>query len=357
MIDIPASGSSTGSFNASLPRPPRKAARNVADVSAVTVGSFTSGKNGRWAYTYHFWDVSDVLPNHLFGISSGATKWGPSAVMALRNNITGLTVWTKAYSTLGTSGPQAGVFDLAAGFFYVFTGATTELRLWKINISTGAATLVASDAGVKCPGFQPTDYPTMMFARFISSDIIEFVYFVVYGTSARAATVNVKTGQFTDASPAFLPSGYAASGESFTYPSLSQSSSVSASIQYITKDKKASLAFTPSRLLDLPTQSSGTDAGDRGAIRTVMVTRGLARATLSIVDPGYHIPYRYDSYDGTSAQVMMTDKTGAIAMVKEITQYIPAWDGRFDFYDQSDLDRWVNQIADEAGLPAGTPWW
>ncbi|WP_256364883.1 hypothetical protein [Aeromonas schubertii] len=44
-------------------------------------------------------------------------------------------------------------------------------------------------------------------------------------------------------------------------------------------------------------------------------------------------------------------------MLKEKTQYVPGWDGRFDFYDQSDLDRWVNQIADEAGLPAGTPWW
>ncbi|MFB2709765.1 hypothetical protein ACE1BU_02540 [Aeromonas veronii] len=354
MIDIPASGSSTGSFNASLPRPPRKAARNIADVTATFPAGITAGSNGKWSFTYHFWDVSSVVANCRFGIAGGSAPWDSSAVMALRNDLSAQTVWTKAYSTLGTSCPHAGCFDLVGGFFYVFTSTATELRLWKIRLSDGNATLVASDTGVKCPNFgYAIGQPAAMLCRFVSSDTIELIYYknaafhICYRT-----VVNLSSLSFSSATE-FNAMGYLAPTESFTSPSSFNNSSV----QYVTKDGRASLAFTPSGLLDVPVNGTSSNGGDRGSIRAVVVTRGLARCTLSINDNGYHIPYRADLPSANVSQVMMTDNLGAISLLKEKTQYVPGWDGRFDFYDQSDLDRWVHQIADEAGLPVSSPWW
>ena len=87
-----------------------------------------------------------------------------------------------------------------------------------------------------------------------------------------------------------------------------------------------------------------------------MITRGLGRCVLSVTDPAYHTPYRHDSFNVIQSQLFATSNNGAIAMVTERTQYVPGWDGRFDSYDAADFDRWLTEIADEAGLPEGG-WW
>ena len=127
-------------------------------------------------------------------------------------------------------------------------------------------------------------------------------------------------------------------------------------MQYVTRDGKISVSFTPSRLTDTPVAGIGASGGDRGAIRTYMITRGLGRCVLSVTDPAYHTPYRHDSIKTYQDQLFVTSNDGAIAMTTERTQYVPGWDGRFDFYDAADFDRWLTDIADEAGLPAGG-WW
>ena len=309
------------------------------------------------------------------------TAWSSNSVMALRNDATGTTVWTKAYSTLGAldAALHGACFDFTGGFFYVFVGASTELRLWRIKLSDGTATLIATDTGAKCPNYN-YKYPAPLgvVARFISPTVIEYVYYkynephLCYRT-----TVDVSTGIFTTATQ-FNAVGYDA-GEKWSIGSESYSSDsassyglasptpkLKASVQYVTRDGKISVSFTPSRLVNMPTQDVHTSknseldtpksGGDRGTIRTYMITRGLGRCVLSVTDPAYHTPYRHDSLNSYQNQLFVTSNDGAIAMTTEITQYIPGWDGRFDFYDAADFDRWLMEIADKAGLPEGG-WW
>ena len=349
-----------GSTNTSLPAPPAKAAINTAVVTATVPSGITSGWNGLFSYTYYHWDVTDVIPNCRFGITDAAT-WSSASVMALRNDATGTTVWTKAYSTLGVTGPHGACFDLTGGFFYVFVGASTALRLWRIKLSDGTSTLIATDTGVKCPNYDyGRAFPQGVVARFISPTVIEYVYYhsstphMCYRT-----TIDVSTGIFTTATQ-FNAVGYLAVGESWSVGSQSYGSSstpsLKASVQYVTRDGKISVSFTPSRLINTPTAGLYPSGGDRGAIRTYMITRGLGRCVLSVTDPAYHTPYRHDSASTYQSQLFVTSNDGAIAMTTEKVQYINGWDGRFDFYDAADFDRWLTEIADKAGLPEGG-WW
>lgn len=352
-------GSDSGGNNASLPTPPKKAARNTADITATVPSGVTTGWNGRFSYTYYHWDVRSIVPNCRFGIS-GNGVWDSSATMALRNDSTGATVWTKAYSTLGTTGPQAACFDMVGGYYYVFTTTSSELRLWRIRLSDGNATQVATDTGTKCPNYQyGLTRPMSVLSRFISATVIELVYYLS-GHLLYRTTVDVTTGVFTTATQ-FNAVGYLAPGESWTDGSQSYGGSanpvMNASVQYVTADGKISVAFTPSRLIDTPSASTTTDGGDRGSIRTYIITRGLGRCSASVVDPGYNTPYRHDNKLYTyQEQFIATDNQGALAMMTSRSQYIPGWDGRFEFYDAVDFDRWLTEIADEAGLPKGSFW-
>lgn len=364
MIDLKCNCS--GSANTSLPAPPAKAKINTAVITSTVPDGITTGWNGRFCYTYYHWDVTDVIPNCRFGITDSAA-WSKNSVMALRNDATGTTVWTKPYSNLGNSGPHGACFDLTGGFFYVFVAASTylggtsnELRLWRINLRDGVQTLIATDTGVKCPSYNYADgSPQGVVARFISPTVIEYVYYYG-GYMCYRTTVDVSTGIFTAATQ-FNAVGYRAPSESWSigsksYGSDSTTPTLNASVQYVTRDGKISVSFTPSRLTDVPVAGTPASGGDRGAIRTYMITRGLGRCVLSVTDHAYHTPYRHDSFNSNQSQLFVTSNDGAIAMTTERTQYIPGWDGRFDFYDAADFDRWLTEIADEAGLPEGG-WW
>lgn len=353
MIDLKCNCSG-GSANTSLPAPPAKAAINTAVVTATVPNGITTGWNGRFCYTYYHWDVTDVIPNCRFGITDAA-PWSSASVMALRNDATGTTVWTKAYSTLGSTQPQGACFDLTGGFFYVFVGGS-PVTLWRIKLSDGTSTLIATGTSDKCPNHNSNfNMPVGVVARFISPTVIEYVYskfgaeYMCYRT-----TVDVSTGIFTTATQ-FNAVGYNA-GETWTHGSYSYGYGLNASVQYVTRDGKISVSFTPSRLINTPVVGTSTNGGDRGAIRTYMITRGLGRCVLSVTDPAYHTPYRHDSLSSYQRQLFVTSNNGAIAMTTENVQYVPGWDGRFDFYDAADFDRWLTEIADNAGLPEGG-WW
>ena len=362
MIDLKADcGGSGGSSNSSLPAAPAKAGRNTTDAAAIMPTGVTSGSNGRYRYSYQFWDVSTVtgLANHTFAIGSGDSSWDSSLVMALRNDATGATVWTKAYSTLGSTGPHGVVMDITAGNVWVFVGnqGTGTLRLWRVKLSDGTATKVA-DAAVN--NYQSGNtVPMMIFARFAAAaNTIEFVFWGASANTIYSCSVNTSTGVFS--SPVQItPWGATLGGESYSRQSESGTDG-DATIQYITKDKKAAITFTPSDLINSPALGTATNGGNRGSIRTVIVYRGFSRAVLSIANDMYHIPYRADLMTTGSTvveQLFVTDNAGAVANLKAKTQYVPAWDGRFDFYSADDLDRWIHEIADDAGLPAGTAMW
>ena len=349
----------SGSTNTSLPAPPAKAKINTAVVTATVPSGITSGWNGRFCYAYYHWDVTDVIPNCRFGITDSAA-WSKYSVMALRNDATGNTIWTKAYSDLGNTEPHGACFDLTGGFFYVFVCTSTELRLWRINLRNGVQTLIATDTGVKCPYYSYNNgRPLGVVARFISPTVIEYVYYTNPYNLCYRTTVDVSTGIFTTATK-FNAVGYLAPGEQWSIGSktygINTAPDLNASVQYVTRDGKISVSFTPSRLTDVPVAGTSASGGDRGAIRTYMITRGLGRCVLSVTDPAYHTPYRHDSLNWAQCQLFVTSNDGAIAMATEKTQYIPGWDGRFDFYDAADFDRWLTEIADEAGLPEGG-WW
>ena len=352
----------SGGSKSSLPAPPAKAAINTAVVTATVPSGITTGLNGYFCYTYYHWDVTNVIPNCRFGITDSAA-WSRNSVMALRNDATGTTVWTKAYSDLGavSTAHHGACFDLTGGFFYVFVGASDGLRLWKIKLSDGTSTLIATDNRVKClyHGYNSAE-PQGVVARFISPTVIEYVY---YASGAPyycyRTTVDVSTGIFTTATQ-FNAVGYKTANEVWSLGSYSYDTGATpvlkATVQYVTRDGKISVAFTPSQLINTPKLGTSTNGGDRGSIRTYMVTRGMGRCVLSITDPAYHTPYRHDSNNSLQCQMFVTSNDGAIAMITERTQYVPGWDGRFDFYDAADFDRWLTKIADEAGLPEGG-WW
>lgn len=350
-IDLGGGGSSGGIY---LPSPPAKSAKNTSDFAATYPTGISSGNNGRFRFSYQFWDISDAIPLHSFGLTTGDALWGPSVGMALRNDSTGLTVWTKSYSSFGASGPHGAVFDLAAGYLYLLTSndASTPLRLWRIRLSDGDATMVGSASAVQVPSYpysQQTRSP-MMFARFTADGLIEFVY--TAGLNQAYAGKVTLTGTFSTA-VAISPWGSILSSEIYSLPDTESS------IQYITRDKRAAVCFMGTNLLDLPKAPSSTDAGDRGSIRACGIFRGFGRSVITIVEPSYHIPFKAVNYPGSLgvAQLFVTDDSGDIAMLREKTQYIPAWDGRHDFYTMGDFDRWVHEIANRAGLPEGTPMW
>ena len=349
-----------GGSKSSLPAPPAKAAINTAVVTATVPDGITVGWNGRFCYTYYHWDVTDVIPNCRFGITDSA-PWSEDSVMALRNDATDTTVWTKAYSTLGESMPHGACFDLTGGFFYVFVNKSTELRLWRIKLSDGTSTLIAASNGDNFPGYGYTSgVPLGVVTRFISPTVIEYVYYD-YGAPhlCYRTTIDVSTGIFTTATQ-FNAVGYCTENENWDIGSESYYTNptpyIKASVQYVTRDGKISVSFTPSRLINNPIEGVSMNGGDRGAIRTYMITRGLGRCVLSVTDPAYHTPYRHDSHNQWQSQFFVTSNDGAIAMITERTQYVPGWDGRFDFYDAADFDRWLTEIADKAGLPEGG-WW
>ncbi|MDX7810925.1 hypothetical protein [Aeromonas caviae] len=353
-MPIDLGGGSGGGFY--LPSPPAKAAKNTTDFTVAYPTGFNSGRNGKFRFSYQFWDVSDAIPLHTFGLTTGDAAWGPSVGMALRNDTTGLTVWAKPYSDFGSSGPHGAAFDLAAGYLYLLTAnqPTSQLRLWRIRLSDGQANLLGSASSSLVPSypFGVSGSSPMMFARFNASGDIEFVYMA--GTnSAYAGTVTI-SGVFSKATP-ITPWGAILISETYEAPSSSSGSS----IQYVTRDRRAAVCFMRTNLLNLPTAPISADSGDRGSIRVCGIFRGFGRTVMQIVDPSYHIPFRADDYpiSSTAAQLFVTDKAGDIAMLREKTQYIPAWDGRHDFYTQADFDRWVHEIANRAGLPEGTPMW
>lgn len=78
-------------------------------------------------------------------------------------------------------------------------------------------------------------------------------------------TVNVSTGIFTTATQ-FNAVGYLAEGELWSIGSSSYESSASpvmkASVQYVTRDGKISVSFTPSRLINSPEAGMSTNGGD-----------------------------------------------------------------------------------------------
>ena len=349
----------SGGSKSSLPAPPAKAEINTAVITSTVPYGITSGWNGRFCYTYYHWDVSDVIPNCRFGITDSAA-WSKDSVMALRNDATGTTVWTKAYSTLGDTMPQGACFDLTGGFFYVFTGGSA-IKVWRIKLSDGTSTLIATSTADKCPGYGHTsNVPLGVVTRFISPTVIEYVYYYYNAPHlCLRTTIDVSTGIFTTAKQ-FNAVGYLPEKEIWSFGSRSYGTEpspvLSASVQYVTRDGKISVSFTPSRLTNVPVEGTDVSGGDRGAIRTYMITRGLGRCVLSVTDPAYHTPYRHDSRNDCQSQLFVTSNDGAIAMTTERTQYVPGWDGRFDFYDAADFDRWLTEIADKAGLPEGG-WW
>ncbi|WP_279477051.1 hypothetical protein [Aeromonas veronii] len=125
-IDLGGVGSASAS---TLPRAPAKAEKNTSDFSAVLPSGSSSSNEGAVKTAYQFFDVRKVIADHTFGIASGdVTGFTRSTVMVLRNDQTGLTVWSKAYSAFPFSGSvQTGEnsiklcaisFDLTDGYAY-----------------------------------------------------------------------------------------------------------------------------------------------------------------------------------------------------------------------------------------------
>ena len=128
----------------------------------------------------------------------------------------------------------------------MFVTASTELRLWRIKLSDGTSTLIATDTGVKCPNYgYGSGYPQGVVARFISPTVIEYVYYnTIEPRQCYRTTVDVSTGIFTEATQ-FNAVGYLAVGETWSVGSESYGTSdpkLKASVQYVTRDGKISVS-------------------------------------------------------------------------------------------------------------------
>lgn len=346
-------GSGTGR-DSSLPSPPAKSKTNTTDfASATTVDS----NYGAVQTSYQFWPVDTVLPGHTFGIGSGGvTSFNETNSLVLRNDNTGLTVWVKTYASLPYSpsvtsaGAQAVVVDAIGNAVYILMASTgTDYYLFKVIISTGVATQLGTWSATTI-GFMPPNAGgrAVSFGRFTNTSKQAIEFFGVGGAGQsdvnkwNVATVQVSNGAMTK--QAVTPLVPYATESYRTFPDfVTNISATGAYIHYVTADKTIAAVI-------VPVKASSPSPG------VVVVFRGKGRAMISIVKKGeYHYPLLVAR---TNGNLLVTDSENSIAFRQAGAQAgLGDPFGGLDYYSQSDLDRWLKEIADNAGLPAGTPLW
>lgn len=348
-------GSGTGTRrDSSLPSPPAKSKTNTADFASTVTADPTYGAIQT---SYQFWPVNTVLPGHTFAIGSGGvTAFNETNTLVLRNDNTGLTVWVKTYASLPYSPSvtyataQAVVVDAIGNAAYILMSSnTTGYYLFKVIISTGVTTQLGTWSATAI-GFMPPNAGgrAVSFGRFTNTSKTAIEFFGVGGTGPtdvnkwNVATVQVSNGAMTkqEVTP-LVP--YAT--ESYrTYPDfVTDTSPKGAYIHYVTADKTIAAVI-------VPVKASSPSPG------VVAVYRGNGRAMISVVKKGeYQYPLLVARSNGS---LLVTDSEDRIAF-RQAGSKDGLGDpfGGLDYYSQSDLDRWLKEIADDAGLPAGAPLW
>lgn len=344
-------GSSSNSSNSILPAPPSKAKYNTSEYSAVTGGGKTA---------YQFWDVRDVIAGHTFGISSGdGTSFSRSYVMVLRNDTTGTTVWTKAYTDFpwdavpGTSEGHvrlvSAVFDLVDGFVYLlgwrWNSATGgKYNLFKTTITTGTTTRVMTlPVGLGEPRATEQFENPVSFGRFTDSTrkIIEFFGLGTAVNTWRSIVINIAS--ITVISNSAVTPLTLFAGESYNGLSLQDTATFNACINYVTRDKKIAVSF-------LPNKSVSNGYG------SLVVYRRSGRALATVASP---LIYQFPGAGGTGRGMMGASDSLFTYSLRAAGTSAGVGDpmGSLDAYDMNDMDRWLTEIADEAGLPAGVALW
>lgn len=352
MIDLKADCGGSGSVsNSLLPDPPAKAEYNTSEYSATTGGGKTA---------YQFWDVRDVIAGHTFGINSGdGLSFSRSSVMVLRNDTTGTTVWTKAYADFpwdATPGTNEGyarlmsaVFDLVDGFVYLLgwrwnSTTTGKYNIFKTSITTGTTTLVMTlPAGLGEPVASSQFENPVSFGRFTDSTrtIIEFFGLGTTVNTWRAIVINVASATVVSNSAVTPLTLFA--GESYNGLSLQNTATFNACITYVTRDKKVAVSF-------LPNKSVSNGYG------SLVVYRRSGRALATVASP---LIYQFPGAGGVGRGLMGASDSLFTYSLRASGTLSGVGDpmGSFDAYDMNDIDRWLTEIADDAGLPAGVALW
>lgn len=357
-IDLGGVGSASAS---TLPRAPAKAASNTSEFSAVLPAGASSSPEGAVKTAYQFFDVRKVIPEHTFGIASGdVTGFTRSSVMVLRNDQTGLTVWSKAYSAFPFSGAvQTGEqsvrlaaisFDMIDGYAYclflvVDTGNVQRYQLFKVQITTGNTTFIVQLPAVVYAAPLANESNPVSFLRFVDPERTLLEVFCVGTTqnSWRAIVINLVTSSVVQ-NVAVVPFPLFA-GELYGVKPVFGIAD-NPFVHYVTKDKTTSCIMVPK------------DFGSSQTGYTVIVFRASARAVLSATDKQayqFPSPIRPAQSKGTllatsSDDVLSFRASGTFAGVGDHI-------GALDAYSRVDVDRWLTEIADNAGLPAGVPLW
>lgn len=346
-------GSGTGR-DSSLPSPPAKGETNTTDFASATT---VDPNYGAVQTSYQFWPVDTLLPGHTFALGSGGvTDFNETNILVLRNDNTGLTVWVKTYASLPYSQSvtsakaQAVVVDAIGNAAYILMSATgTDYYLFKVIISTGVTTQIGTWSATAI-GFMPPSAGgrAVSFGRFTNTSKTAIEFFGVGGTGQadankwNVATVQVSNGAMTK--QAVTPLVPYATELYRTFPNfVTDTSPAGAYIHYVTADKTISTVI-------VPVKAASTSPG------IVAVYRGKGRAMISVFKKGeYQYPLLIARNNGS---LLVTDSEDRIAFRQAGAQAgLGDPFGGLDYYSRSDLDRWLKEIADDAGLPTGAPLW
>ncbi|MGL4751461.1 MAG: hypothetical protein ACRCXB_03415 [Aeromonadaceae bacterium] len=273
--------------------------------------------------------------------------------MLLRNDATGTTVWTKAYTALpwqgGASASEqtcrlsAVTLDLAGGFAYVVGMNGTTFYLFKVVITTGSTTLVATlPAGFSIQN-AATEDNTIAFMRFTDATATSVEIFGL-GTSAntwRAMVILLSNGNVTT-NVAVTPLTLFASEVYSTKPCYNTTQQPY--LNYVTRDKKTAALIFPK-------------AAAQGGFAVVVYRASGRTVAVATNTQAYQFPSTLQAFS-TRGHLMATDsKFGMAYRASGTAAGVGDVYGAYDAYDMNDVDRWLTEIADDAGLPVGVALW
>ncbi len=231
-----------------------------------------------------------------------------------------------------------------AFFCVVGTGGGQLFQLFKVQITTGLTVFVIQLPSEFYTPSLNVEYNAVSFSRFVDPQRtqLEFLGRSQSQNTWRAIVVNVATGTLVsnvNVTPFPLYAGEVYGVKptpDYTDPPF---------VHYVTKDRTLSCILVPK---EFSVQTGFT----------VVVFRASARTVLSVTDKQayqFPSPIRAARNKGT---LLATSSDGVLSF-RAAGTFSGVGDhiGALDAYSSVDVDRWLTEIADNAGLPAGVPLW
>lgn len=341
--------------------PPKRLPR--VDTGIVLGVVSLSSQYGNIQSSFNIWDAKEFRAGHTWFLSElDSTTFGKSRTMSLRNDETDAAIWTAAYTSLPFQAPDivaetdlrllSIAVDNTAGAAYMMfyvrtTGNVQTYQIIRINLLTGAATYLATmPANSVAAMTTAEDINPIAFMRFVDSTRAQ-LEIVCTGSAVniwRAVILSTSTGVVAQ-NKEIKPIALRANEKTGITLAFSANEYIYAS--YVTKDKKLTASFCSPNV-----EGPGTN----GLAAAVIIHRGSKRAAYLVPQASFlEFPAPFSN---NSSALTIHDSSNAFCY-RTSSHYQGLQDAtrHMNAYDANDLDRWLHQIADDFGLPAGVAMW